>query len=181
MASLLRTSETGSPVHHGVKVAKSILVNRRPEELYLFWRSLENLPLFINHLESVTVMNDILSHWIMKGAAHTTFEWDSEIINDHPGELIAWKSLPGSDVQNAGTVRFETAPGARGTLVRFQIEYVPPAGVVGNMLARIFIGNPEEEIEEDLRRLKWLMEAGEMPTTEGQTAARGEHLHGVGK
>src|SRR5438067_8909254 len=162
----------GVPDNQGVKVEKSITINRPREELFRFWRNLENLPRFMNHVESVRVLDDKRSHWRVKAPAGTDVEWDAEIINEHENELIAWQSLPGATVQNAGSVRFETAPGNRGTLVKVALEFQPPGGALGAQVAKLFGESPEQQIDEDLRRLKAILETGEAPTTTGQP--RGE-------
>jgi uncharacterized membrane protein len=154
----------GDPLH----VEKSLTVERPAEELYSFWRDFTKLPRFMKHLESVTVSGDRRSHWVAHGPAGTNVEWDAEITEDRPNELIAWRSLPGADVANAGTVRFEPATGGRGTVVRVAIDYTPPAGALGAAVAKLFGEEPRQQVEGDLRRFKSIMEAGEIPTTTGQ-------------
>ena len=156
----------------GVKVEKSMTINRSPEELYRFWRNFENLPRIMSHLESVRVTGEGRSHWVAKAPAGTTVEWDAEVYNEKENELIAWRSLEGADVNNAGSVRFQPAPGGRGTEVRVVLKYDPPGGVVGATVAKLFGEEPEQQIQEDLRRFKQFMETGETPTTEGQTSGR---------
>jgi uncharacterized membrane protein len=95
-------------------------------------------------------------------------EWDAEVTVDQPGELLAWHSVEGADVDNAGTVRFEPAPGRRGTIVRIDLQYSPPGGAAGALVAKLFGEEPSQQIDEDLRRFKWLIETGEIPTTVGQ-------------
>lgn len=160
------------PAHRGIKVEKSVTVNKSPEELYRFWRNFENLPRFMDHLESVRVENEGRSHWVAKAPAGTTVEWDAEIYNEKENELIAWRSLEGADVDNAGSVRFEPAPEGRGTIVRVSLKYDPPGGLLGSTFAKLFGEEPSQQIEEDLRRFKQVMEAGEAPTTEGQSSGR---------
>jgi uncharacterized membrane protein len=142
-------------------------------ELYRYWRDFENLPRIMRHLKSVKKVDEKKSHWVVDAPMGRTVEWDAEIINDEPGSVIAWRSLAGAGVDNAGSVRFVPAPGNRGTEVRVNIDYIPPAGQVGAFVARLFGKNPKQEIQEDLRRFKQMMEAGEAPTTEGQP--RGEN------
>lgn len=142
--------------------AKSVTINKSPEELYKFWRNFENLPQFMNHLESVQVLDDGRSHWVAKGPAGTTIEWDAEITEDIPNELIAWRSLEGADVENSGSVRFERAPVDRGTIVRVEIEYSPPAGALGAAVAKLFGEEPEQQMKGDLHRFKQVMEIGEV-------------------
>lgn len=153
-------------------VEKSVTVNRAPEELYRFWRNFENLPRFMGHLQSVRVLDDRRSHWVAKAPAGTSVEWDAEIVDERPNEMIAWRSTGNSDVENAGTVQFRFAPGGRGTEVRVHLEYNPPAGLLGVGIAKLFGEEPAQQVEGDLRRFKHLMEAGEIPTTEGQPSGR---------
>jgi uncharacterized membrane protein len=141
---------------------QAVTVDRPPDELYRFWHNFENLPRFMENLESVRVTGDRRSHWVAKGPAGTTVEWDAETIEDRPNELIAWRSLEGSEVENSGTVRFKPAPGNRGTEVHVELEYNPPGGLLGAGVARIFGSAPEQLIKGDLYRFKQLMETGEV-------------------
>jgi uncharacterized membrane protein len=147
-------------------------VNRPAAELYRYWRNFENLPKFMDHLESVRTTGEKRSHWVAKAPAGTTVEWDAEIINEKENELIAWRSLENADVDNAGSVRFQEAPAGRGTEVRVSLEYDPPGGMVGAAIAKLFGEAPDQQIQEDLRRFKQVMEAGERATTEGQASGR---------
>ena len=170
-------TETGNPLvsvpaGHGIKVEKSVTVNRSPEEVYRFWRDFQNLPRFMNHLESVTDLGGGRSHWVAKAPAGKTVEWDAEVYNEKENELIAWRSLEGADVDNAGSVRFESAPEGRGTIVRVTLKYDPPAGKLGSLVAKLWGEEPSQQIEEDLRRFKQVMETGEITTTEGQPSGR---------
>jgi uncharacterized membrane protein len=153
----------GDPLH----VEKSVTINRPAEDLYRFWRDFTNLPRFMKHLESVSP-GDRRSHWVAHGPAGTKVEWDAELSEDQPNQLIAWRSLDGADVPNAGTVRFEPAAGGRGTVVRVVFDYAPPAGALGAAVAKLFGEEPSQQVEGDLRRFKNIMEAGEIPTTTGQ-------------
>ncbi|MPZ76494.1 MAG: cyclase/dehydrase [Deltaproteobacteria bacterium] len=157
---------------NALHVRKSITINRSPEELYRFWHDFENLPPFMEHLESVQVTGEKRSRWVAKGPAGKALKWDAETIDDRPNELIAWRSLEGSDVENSGSVRFEHAPAGRGTIVRVEIRYRPPAGLLGATIAKLLGEEPGLQLEEDLHRLKQLMEIGEIITTEGQPAGR---------
>jgi uncharacterized membrane protein len=151
-----------------IEVVKAMTINRSAEELYRFWRNFENLPRVMRHLESVTVQDERRSHWIVKGPADRHVEWDAEIVNEKANQLIAWQSCEGADIDHWGAVRFAPAPGGRGTEVTVELEYEPIAGSFGAMIAKLFGEEPAQQIEEDLRRFKQLMEAGEVPTTEGQ-------------
>ena len=160
------------PANTALHVERAFTVNRTPDELYGFWRELGNLPRFMKHLERVDVLDETHSHWVAKGPAGTSVEWDAEIIDDQPGRVITWRSLEGADVSNDGSVRFEPAPAGRGTELRVSMAYVPPAGKLGATVAKLFGKNPEQQVRDDLRRFKSLMEAGEIPTTEGQPSGR---------
>ena len=155
-----------------VQVKKSITINRSAEELYQFWHEFQNLPRFMNDLESVQITGEKRSHWVAKGPAGKRIEWDAEITEDRPNELIAWRSLEGSQVDNSGSVRFEPARGKPGTVVRVEIEYRPPAGLLGATVAKLLGAEPQQQVHENLHRFRQLMETGEIITTEGQPAGR---------
>lgn len=152
-----------------LRIQESIAINRSPQELYGFWRNLENLPAFMEHLRSVRNIDDKRSHWIAAGPGGMDVEWDAEIVNDRPNEWIAWRSV-GGDVENSGLVRFERGP--HGTLVKVEMRYQPPGGVVGAAIAKLMGRAPEQQIRKELRRLKQLLETGEIATTEGQPSSR---------
>jgi uncharacterized membrane protein len=152
----------------GVNVLESVTINKPIEQLYRFWRNLENLPQFMRHLESVEKVTDTISHWRANGPAGTVVEWDAEIFNELPNKLIAWRSLEGADVVSAGSVNFDPAAGGQGTRVTVHLQYSPPGGKVGAAIARLFGADAETEIREDLRRFKQILETGEVPTTTGQ-------------
>lgn len=156
---------------HGVKVDQSITVDASPDKLYQFWRDLENLPTFMKYLDRVTT-EGLRSHWVAWGPLGKTVEWDAEIHNERENEMLAWRSLPGSEVDTAGSVHFTPAPGNRGTEVRVVLKYDPPAGKTGAWIAGMLGRSPQQEIREDLRRFKQLMETGEIATVEGQAACR---------
>ncbi|WP_428938658.1 SRPBCC family protein [Fontivita pretiosa] len=153
---------------HGIHVEHCVTVNRPAEELFQFWRNFENLPRFMQHLESVKCLDASRSQWVARAPAGFTVQWDAQIINEEPNTLIAWRSLGATDVDNAGSVRFVSAPGDRGTEVHVVLDYIPPAGKFGSLIASLFGKAPEQQIRQDLRRFKQLMEAGEIPTTQGQ-------------
>ena len=145
-----------------VQVRKAITINRPAEDLYKFWRDLSNLPRLMHHLESVQVIDDRRSHWKAKAPLGRMVEWDAEITEDRPNERLAWRSLEGADVPNHGSVSFEPAPGGRGTTVRVDLHYEPPGGVVGATIAQLFGREPGQEVQEDLRTFKQLMETGDV-------------------
>jgi uncharacterized membrane protein len=152
----------------GAKMEKSVTINRSPEEIYSFWRQLENLPRFMQHIQSVTQTGDGISHWVIKTSHDRTLEWDARLIEDKPGQMLSWQSLEGADVDNAGSVWFTPANGGRGTVVKVSIKYSPPGGKLGAMLAKLLGDGAEKQMAEDLFRLKSLLETGEIPTTDGQ-------------
>ncbi|MEP6637358.1 MAG: SRPBCC family protein [Acidobacteriota bacterium] len=169
------TSDRASGTNHVARdfhVEKSITINSSPAELFNFWRKLENLPRFMEGLESVTQMGGNRSHWVAQGPGGTKVEWDAEIFNEIENELIAWRSLSHADVDNAGSVRFESAAGGRGTRVSVNLNYNAPGGTVGVLITKLFGREPGQLVEENLRRLKQLIETGEIPTTEGQPSGR---------
>jgi uncharacterized membrane protein len=153
-------------------VRKSITINKSPEEIYRFWRNFENLPRFMAHLQSVRVLDEKRSHWVAKGPAGSSVEWDAEILEDRPNELIRWRTLPGADVDNSGAVTFHPATGGRGTVVTVEFEYQPPAGVFGATVAKLLGQAPEKQVPVDLLRFRQVLETGVMQDTEGQPAGR---------
>jgi uncharacterized membrane protein len=155
-----------------ISVTSSVTINSTPAELYRFWRGLENLPLFMEHLESVSHVSGLVSHWVAKAPAGTSVEWDAEIVEDVPERRIGWRTLPGSQVTHEGMVSFEPAAAGRGTVVRIEMLYCPPAGKVGMRIARLFGEEPALQIDDDLRHLKQLLETGEVATTLGQPTGR---------
>lgn len=154
----------------GILVEESITINRPVSEVYRFWRNFENLPRFMRHLTEVSVREAGISHWVAKGPAGISVEWDARIINEVENKLIGWQSLEGSMVATAGSVHFDESD--RGTRVRVRMQYDPPAGKLGAAVAWLFGEEPGMQVREDLRRLKQLLETGEVATTEGQPSAR---------
>jgi uncharacterized membrane protein len=152
----------------GVNVEEVVTINKPASDLYRFWRNFEQLPRFMAYVESVRQLDQRRSHWVVNGPAGRRVEWDAEIINEIPDQLIGWRTLDGADVISAGSVRFVPAPGARGTQVHVRLQYDPPGGKLGSAIAWIFGKEPSQTIQEDLRHFKQLMEAGEIPTTAGQ-------------
>ena len=157
----------------GVKVEKSVVVNKPVQEVFQFWRNFENLPRFMDHLESVTVIDETRSHWVAKAPAGTRVEWDAVIHNEIEGQLIAWRSLPGADINNAGSVHFRPVAGDVGlTEVRVVLSYEPPAGKVGAAVAKLLGEEPSRQVADDLRRFKQVMEASEVTGNSRHPAGR---------
>src|ERR1051325_6183636 len=147
---------------HGIHAKGNCIVNETPEEVYQFWRNFENLPRFMRHVDSVTDLGDGRSHWKVKGPAGMEVEWDATIVADVPNEVITWRTLENADGDHAGAVRFERAAGGRGTIIKVNLEYLPVAGVIGSTVAKLFGEEPEQQLDDDLRRFKQVMEVGEV-------------------
>jgi len=146
----------------GVHVRESIRLEKPIDEVYRFWRRFENFPRFMAYLERVTELDGRRSHWVARGPAGISVEWDAEIINDVPNRLIAWRTLPGADVISAGSVNFDVVRSGRSTQLSVHIQYAPPGGRAGSLAAMLFGREPSQTVREDLRRLKQLLEAGEI-------------------
>jgi uncharacterized membrane protein len=169
----LSTLRKGGAAHHGVKVRKTFTINRPPEECYAAWRRFEDLPRFMDHLHSVENLEGGRSRWTARAPLGAVVSWDAEILNDVPGELISWRSVKGSAIDNAGSVSFRPGPAGRGTEVTVELNYEPPGGAVGASVAWLLGEEPRIQVEEDLRRFKQVMETGETPTVQGQPSCRG--------
>lgn len=156
-----------------VHVKKSVTINKSPAELYQFWRNFENLPQFMTHLESVKTLDGDgkRSHWVAKAPLGTSVEWDAEVTSERENERIGWRSIEGSEIPNSGVVEFLPTAN-RGTEVRVVLTYEPPAGYVGSLIAKLFGEEPNQQVEDDLRRFKQLMESGTIMKTEGQPSGR---------
>jgi uncharacterized membrane protein len=170
-AERLTTQNGGSP-EHAMRAQASIIVNRSQEECYRLWRGFENLPRFMRYIESVRWTGEGRSHWVAVAPGGERLEWDVEIVDDVPNERISWRSLPCADVPNSGTVRFERAPGGRGTLVRVELEFGAPVHGLAAAFGKLMGKAPEQLAYKDLRRFKQVLETGEVITTEGQPAGR---------
>ena len=153
------------------EVIKSVTINKPAAELYKFWRDFENLPKFMNHLESVKVINQKKSEWTAKAPLGYEVTWEAQISQDVENKLIAWRSIEGSQIPNSGKVEFNETKD-RGTEVKVTIRYEPPAGKIGELAAKVLTEEPNTQVAEDLRRFKSLMEAGEVIKVEGQTSGR---------
>ena len=159
--------------NQGIHAKASCVVNRAPEEVYQFWRNFQNLPRFMRHLESVEDHGDGRSRWKAKGPAGMEVEWDATIIADVPNEVITWRSLENSDVDNAGAVRFERAAGNRGTIVKVNLQYTPVGGALAAAVAKLFGEEPQQQLDDDLRRFKQVMEIGEVVVSDGTLLGTG--------
>jgi len=164
---------TSVPAQYGFKYEKSLVINRSANDLFDYWRDLENLPGIMPHLTSVKETGGDRSHWVATGPIGVELEWAAEIYNEDPGRMIAWRSLPGGDVDTAGSVHFVEHGAGRGTEVRVSLKYNPPLGKVGANLAWLLGGGVEQEIDNDLRRFRQMMETGEFSRRRRQIAGRG--------
>lgn len=155
-----------------IKVEKTLTINKPAAELYHYWHDFENLPHFMKHLKDVKVHDAKRSHWATSGPLDATVEWDAEITDDRENELIAWKSVENADIDNSGSIHFQPAPENRGTEVKVVMEYKPLGGAIGDAIAKLFGESPKQQLGDDLRRFKMLMETGEIATTEDQPHGR---------
>ena len=172
-AQQLSADGNGAKTERGnIPVNKSIVINASAEEVYQFWRDFENLPRFMRYLESVKVTGEGRSHWVAK-APGGSVEWDAEVTEDRPNQSISWRSLEGSEVETTGTVRFEPAVGGRGTVVHVQLDYNPPGGAIGALFAKLFGEDPGGQMQIDLRRLKQVIELGEIVVSDGTLMGEG--------
>jgi uncharacterized membrane protein len=162
---LSRSAPHSSPEGH-MEDSAAITIRTSPDDAYRRWRDLSSLPSFMNHLESVTVIDDTRSHWVARAPLGQSVEWDAEVANDVPGEVLAWQSTE-ADVDNSGHVTFTEAPGDQGTEVRVRITYDAPGGRLGALLAKLWGEEPRQQIKDDLFRFKQIVETGEVVRSEG--------------
>lgn len=155
----------------GVHVQRAVTINRPVAEVFSFWRDLTNLPRFMEDLESVEVIGEGRTRWVVSGPRGMRVAWEAETTELRENELIAWRST-GGDIDTEGTVRFRPGTGGRGTVVDVEMRYTPPAGVAGDLAARVMGASPQQRIAADLRRLKQIMETGEIATSEGAPRGR---------
>jgi len=160
----------------GFLAHESIRIDQPVEEVYRFWRNLENLPKFMTHLEQVIDLRNGRSHWVAKGPAGIPVEWDAEIINEVPNKVIGWRSLPSSDLVTAGSVNFDGSGDRRSTLVTVRLQYAPPGGRLGKLVAQLFGDDPSQAIAEDLRRLKRLLDGRDTPRSGDAPRAGSWHV-----
>jgi uncharacterized membrane protein len=157
--------------HEAALVGRTVTINRPRSEVYAFWRDFRNLARFLENIESVQPGDDRRSHWVIKAPAGHTVEWDSILTEDEPDTLLAWESAEGADIKNTGRIEFRDAPPGRGTEVTATIVYDPPGGDIGKLIAKLFQKEPKVQARRDLRRLKQLMETGEISTAKAPDAA----------
>ncbi len=161
----VRMSRRGRPTSEeelAMEVRAAITIRKPLAEVFLVWENIENLPIFMEHLESVQATGDGRSHWTAKGPVGRTVEWDAEVVAITPNEIIEWRSVEGSDVENAGVVRFTPAPGLRGTEIHLEMSYDAPGGKLGGVVAKLLGEDPTQQVKDDLRRFKQVLETGEI-------------------
>lgn len=151
---------------NGVQARGATMIMRSAADLYAAWRKLEDLPRMIDTLESVEQTSQTRSRWTTKGPGGS-YSWEAEVIRDEPGKVIVWRSVEGSSVQNAGSIRFRER-GERGTEVKVVLEYVPPGSRFGDAVAKMFGDDPKNQVHQALHRFRQVMETGEIPTAKGQ-------------
>ncbi|WP_318394080.1 SRPBCC family protein [Plantactinospora sp. KLBMP9567] len=166
----LRSGRSAGARRRTLRASATVTVNRPADEVYRFWRDFENLPRFMYHVESVRSDGDGRSHWTVRGPGGRRIEWDAELVEDNLSEMITWRSARGARVPNAGRVRFARAAGGRGTEVRVDLAYAPPGGAVGRAVAALFGEEPGQQIRDDLRRFKQVIETGEVVRSDGSPA-----------
>ena len=155
-----------------IEAAAAVTIGRPVADVYEFWRQYENFPRFMRNLDSVQDLGAGRSRWRVTGPAGVPVEWDAQIVSDQERHMISWRSLPGSTVENSGVVRFAQAPAGRGTEVHVEISYSPPAGELGHTAAWLFGRSPRQQMREGLRRVKQILELGEIPLSEGPGLSR---------
>ena len=156
------------PWKRAVDVSATTTVNKAPEVVYRYWHDFSHLPEFMAHLREVrTLGGGARWHWVAEAPGKLSVEWDAEVVEDSPGELIRWRSLPGADIENAGSVEFRPAPGGRGTEVRVRLAYAQPGGRLGKVVAGLFGESPEQQVRDDLTRFKQVLETGQVLRSEG--------------
>ncbi|CAN5496229.1 hypothetical protein BH24GEM3_BH24GEM3_18470 [soil metagenome] len=165
LAGLVRSGE--------VHLESVVTIDAAPDELYSFWRNFENHTRFASFVESVTPQDGNRAHWVLKVPLGATIEWDTEVTEERPGEYLAWRAVESSDLTHEGSVRFRPATGERGTVVQMKMDITPPLGPAGAAVGKLLEGVTETQLRADLKKLKQLMETGEIATTEGQPSGRG--------
>ncbi len=167
MARAGRREEPGA-----IRVRKSLNINRTPDECYRFWRNFENFPSFMQHVDEVQTIDATRSHWKVRAPLGRHVEWNAELSSDVPSQQLGWRTLEGAGIEHSGVVRFSPGIGGRGTRVQVDLAYRAPLGKAGAQMAKLFGEEPSQQIEEDLRRFKQLIETGEIPTTTGQPSGQ---------
>ncbi|MFY1670881.1 SRPBCC family protein [Plantactinospora sp. WMMB334] len=170
LLAAVHSGRTAGVRRRALRASATVTINRPADEVYRFWRDFENLPRFMYHLESVRSDGDGRSHWTARAPGGRRVEWDAELVEESLSEMISWRSVRGARVPNAGRVRFTRATGGRGTEVRVELAYAPPGGAVGRAVAKLLGAEPGQQIRDDLRRFKQVIETGEVVRSDGSPA-----------
>jgi uncharacterized membrane protein len=155
-----------------IRVRRSLNINRSPQACYRFWRDFENFPSFMQHVDEVSLLDATRSRWRVHAPFGHPVEWNTEIVSDVPSQQLSWRTLPDAEIEHAGVVRFAPGIGGRGTRIEIDLSYLAPPGKTGALLEKLFGEDPSEQVDQDLRRFKQLIEAGEIATTTGQPTGR---------
>jgi len=169
-----REAEAAGRDDETASVGRTVTINRPRDEIYAFWRDLPNLAAVMENIERIDMIDDRRSHWVVKAPTGRTVEWDAVVTDDEPGRLIAWQSVEGADVASSGRVEFLDAAPGRGTIVRATFAYDPPGGAIGEWIAKLFQREPDVQTRRDLRRLKQLLETGEVTSSAGPSGRAAE-------
>ena len=172
LSALSRTKVKTPSGKKEIRLRESVSIRRPADELYAFWRDLANLPRIMSHLKEVRVTGPSTSHWIAKAPGGREVSWDARLVEDSDGRWLAWKSEPGADVENAGVVAFNPGETVHETIVTVDLSYVPPAGVLGEFIAKLFGEEPGQQISEDLARFRFFMEDSPSGTSPGKGLAQ---------
>lgn len=172
--------ERSLPATSTIKIKRSVTIAKPREEVWRFVRDLSNFPRWASHVESVTVTGDGRSHWIVRAPGGTRLEWDAEIEAEVENERISWKSMEGADIRHAGVLGLHDAPGGRGTELNLRLAYDAPAGKLGEAIAWLFGEEPDTQARDDLRRLKQLLETGEITAPEMRSSGAATGQTGAG-
>ncbi len=156
---------------------KDIMVRAPVNEVFAFWQAMHNFPRFMSHVEEVEVLSHERSHWKVRGPAGIVFEWDAVITHLEEGKVLAWRSVAGATVENAGIIHFDDMGGGR-TRLDIRLSYNPPAGILGHAFAKLLGADPKKQMDDDLLRFKSLMELGK--ATGHETVSRDELVPGRG-
>jgi uncharacterized membrane protein len=170
---LRSAKQSGVPVD-ALEIRRSITIGASADELYHVWRAPETLPRIMQHVAAVTIIDTNRAHWVLHAPLGQTLEWDTQVVEDRPGEYVGWESLPGAQLASAGSIRFRSAPGGRGTEVTLDVRFDPPAGALGEAVMKFLSAVPKALVGKALRQFKSLAETGEIPTTKHQPAARND-------
>lgn len=164
--------EVGGHSADGIDVHRTVTIRRTPEDVYRFWRRIENLPRFMAHLESVEELGDGRSRWQARMPGPMPLSWEARIVRDEPGKVLAWETVEDSAVHHEGQVLFVPWQDGKGTELHVALSYHPPLGAAGKAVAQLFNTVTDQQIKEEIRRCKQLLETGEIATTEGQPSGR---------